>query len=181
MQCFVGHGGALLCGGFTPDGKLMVSGAADGTVTGAQITLLVILNSPLDLQVRIWSPKSGATKSAITLSADGAPITCCCVRSDSTLILAGDGAGVGYLASIESGKMLGKLEGHTDGIESVGFCESFPLLVSELSYNGIRCIRYMRYIHSGDSLGRRDPQSVGRLEPPSEALVGAPGTSAVYG
>merc|ERR1719473_246010 len=55
MQCFVGHGGALLCGGFLPNGKLLVTGSEDGTA-------------------RVWSPKTGVSKSSISLGE--APVTC---------------------------------------------------------------------------------------------------------
>jgi WD40 repeat protein len=108
-QCFVGHGGAVLCGQFTPDGKLLVSGAEDGTV-------------------RVWGPKSGVSKVSITMS--DSPVTCLDVSADSTLVLGGCADGTVSLVQVESGKLLGKYEGHTDGIEGVAFCSSFPFVAS---------------------------------------------------
>jgi len=109
MQCFVGHGGAVLCGQFTPDGKVLVSGAEDGTV-------------------RVWGPKSGVSKVSITMS--DSPVTCLDVSADSTLVLGGCADGTVSLVQVESGKLLGKYEGHTDGIEGVAFCSSFPFVAS---------------------------------------------------
>ena len=40
MRVFAGHDGAVLCGGFTCDGKKIVSGSADGSI-------------------RVWNPRKG--------------------------------------------------------------------------------------------------------------------------
>ena len=41
MRVFAGHDGAVLCGGFTCDGKKIVSGSADGSLA------------------RVWNPRKG--------------------------------------------------------------------------------------------------------------------------
>ena len=42
MQVFSGHTGAVRCGGFTPDGKAVVTGGGEGDAT-----------------LKVWDPKSG--------------------------------------------------------------------------------------------------------------------------
>merc|ERR1712086_641556 len=58
------------------------------------------------------------------------PVTCLDVSADSTLVLGGCADGTVSLVQVESGKLLGKYEGHTDGIEGVAFCSSFPFVAS---------------------------------------------------
>ena len=42
MQVFTGHAGPVMCGGFTPDGKAVVTGGGEGDAT-----------------LRVWNPKTG--------------------------------------------------------------------------------------------------------------------------
>lgn len=42
-QVFTGHGGAVACGQFSPDGRAVVTGGGEG-----------------DCSLRVWDPKSGA-------------------------------------------------------------------------------------------------------------------------
>ena len=47
-QVFTGHAGAVTCGGFTPDGKAVVTGGGEG-----------------DASLRVWNPKTGECTAAV--------------------------------------------------------------------------------------------------------------------
>ncbi|KAK3256544.1 hypothetical protein CYMTET_34324, partial [Cymbomonas tetramitiformis] len=52
MQVFTGHSGPVRCGGFTPDGKTVVTGAEDASL-------------------RVWDPRSGESKFTVQVHSDG--------------------------------------------------------------------------------------------------------------
>jgi ribosome assembly protein SQT1 len=87
MNIFNGHAGPVTAGGFTPDGKKIVSTSEDSTFI-------------------IWDPKTAAAE--FRLSGDDArfhvdPITSVCVNKDSTLAITGDVSGKARLVNIHSG------------------------------------------------------------------------------
>jgi len=116
MQIFAGHGGPVLCGGFTPDGKLVVTGSED-------------------CSVRIFNPKTGSCKTTFKAKQGGqdfheAPVTCLHIAQDSKTMVTGSADMMVILSNIVSGKMLHRFEGHEDGIESVSICSCLPLMIS---------------------------------------------------
>ncbi|GMH40659.1 hypothetical protein BSKO_08563 [Bryopsis sp. KO-2023] len=115
MQVFTGHSAAVSCGGFTPDGRLVVSCGSEG-----------------DPSMKIWDPKNGnctATIEGHGYHEDG--ITCIDFSADGTLALTGSMDGTARLAHLQSGKARGTLIGHTESVECVCFSEgSLPLIVT---------------------------------------------------
>jgi ribosome assembly protein SQT1 len=109
-KVFSGHLEGITCGGFTPDGKLICSGAADGTV-------------------KIWNPSSG--KVILTIQGGlfheaGAAVTCMSFHPSQMLMLTGGIDGQAFLVNTSNGKVLGKLDANKDAesvqsIEGVGF------------------------------------------------------------
>jgi ribosome assembly protein SQT1 len=89
MNIFNGHAGPVTAGGFTRDGKKIVSVAEDSTFI-------------------IWDPKSAAAE--FRLSGDDArfhadPITSVCTNKDSTLAITGDVSGKARLVNILNGNV----------------------------------------------------------------------------
>ena len=99
MASFTGHAGPVSCGGFTPDGRSVVTCGGEGDAT-----------------LKVWDPRSGAC----TTSVEGAHfhetgITCMAIHPNGQTALSGSEAGRIKLASLENGKVLGSLDKHTDG------------------------------------------------------------------
>jgi len=116
MQCFAGHTGPLTCGGFTPDGKVVVTASEDGTL-------------------KAWNPKTGAAKTTFrdkpgSCDFHDAPVTCMAIGADSKTVLTGGVDHKIILSNLVSGKVLQVFEGHEDGIESVSVCAAMPLAAS---------------------------------------------------
>lgn len=115
MQCFVGHAGAVLCGGFTPDGKMVATASEDGTM-------------------RVWNPKSGASKMSFKQSGGmlfhDAAVTCMDIAGDSKSIATGSEDHTVALSNVVSGKVLHRFEGHEDGVEAVAICANMPFVAS---------------------------------------------------
>ncbi|KAJ3189211.1 hypothetical protein HDU85_002836 [Gaertneriomyces sp. JEL0708] len=111
MGVFTGHVESVSCGQFTPDGKHVVSGSADGSVI-------------------IWDPKSASATLRLT-GADArfheAPITSLAIHHDSNLLLTGAQDGTARLVHIGNGRILAALDNHSDSVEAVGFCKCLPL------------------------------------------------------
>ena len=62
VQVFSGHTGAVRCGGFTPDGKAVVTGGGEGDAT-----------------LKVWDPKSGnctGTVQGYGFHEAGEPVVC---------------------------------------------------------------------------------------------------------
>ena len=89
MQVCTGHVGAVTCGRFTPDGKLIITGSADASII-------------------IWEPKTGAAVYKWTAT-DGRfhqeAITCLDVSKDSGMILSGDSSGTTLLLQMSTKKV----------------------------------------------------------------------------
>ena len=99
MASFAGHAGSVSCGGFTPDGRAVVTCGGEGDAT-----------------MKVWDPKSGVC----TTSVEGAHfhetgITCLAIHPNGLTALSGSEAGGIKLASLENGKVLGSLDSHVDG------------------------------------------------------------------
>jgi len=99
MASFAGHAGSVSCGGFTPDGRAVVTCGGEGDAT-----------------MKVWDPKSGGC----TTSVEGAHfhetgITCLAIHPNGLTALSGSEAGGIKLASLENGKVLGSLDSHVDG------------------------------------------------------------------
>ena len=99
MASFTGHAGPVSCGGFTPDGRSVVTCGGEGDAT-----------------LKVWDPRTGAC----TTSVEGAHfhetgITCMAIHPNGQTALSGSEAGKIKLASLENGKVLGSLDKHVDG------------------------------------------------------------------
>jgi WD40 repeat protein len=106
MMVFGGHSDAVTCGGFTPDGKKVYTGSADCTV-------------------KLWNPKTGA---ATTTFGKGhqdecfqAAVTSVSAAKGAPMLLSGSVDGKMLLLHRQTGKVVGKLEHHTDSVETVAF------------------------------------------------------------
>lgn len=105
MQVFTGHTAPVACGGFTPDGKLVVTGSEDSTLI-------------------VWDPKSGAAVSKFTAEdsrLNQGPITALGFNPDSSLLITGSDDHHAKVLHIQSKKIVASFENHTEGIESVSF------------------------------------------------------------
>eukprot|EP01104_Vermistella_antarctica_P004159 TRINITY_DN14666_c0_g1_i1.p1 TRINITY_DN14666_c0_g1~~TRINITY_DN14666_c0_g1_i1.p1 ORF type:complete len:421 (+),score=71.71 TRINITY_DN14666_c0_g1_i1:28-1290(+) len=103
MHVFAGHGDAVRCGQFTPDGRKVVSGSDDETV-------------------KIWNPKSGLCTT--TLDAHNfhkAGVTTVACSSDNQTLLSGAQDGTVCLSNVTNGKLLNKFSGHPTSVESGAF------------------------------------------------------------
>lgn len=83
LQVFSGHSGSVSCGGFTPDGKCVVTGGGEN-----------------DASLKVWNPKSGEC----TLTVQGHPyhtagLTCLDIHPDSTAVISGAEDGVPKVCS----------------------------------------------------------------------------------
>eukprot|EP01088_Endostelium_zonatum_P004987 TRINITY_DN1639_c0_g1_i1.p1 TRINITY_DN1639_c0_g1~~TRINITY_DN1639_c0_g1_i1.p1 ORF type:complete len:453 (-),score=139.19 TRINITY_DN1639_c0_g1_i1:69-1394(-) len=113
LQMFLGHSGEVSCGGFSVNGRWVVTGGVDGTV-------------------RVWDPKTGKTTHLIS----GHPFhTDAIVTMAFSELTAGQIATGSYdknikISNITTGKVLHSFTGHTDTVEYVDYCKSLPLLAS---------------------------------------------------
>eukprot|EP01111_Echinosteliopsis_oligospora_P007755 TRINITY_DN2303_c0_g1_i1.p1 TRINITY_DN2303_c0_g1~~TRINITY_DN2303_c0_g1_i1.p1 ORF type:complete len:425 (+),score=135.27 TRINITY_DN2303_c0_g1_i1:51-1325(+) len=112
MGVFAGHAAEVGCGGFSPDGKKIVTGSGDGSV-------------------KIWNPKDQqciSTFSGHSWHSEG--VTSLAFKSDSTVIASGSTDSSVCLGSIATNKALGKLVGHTNSVECLKFSNQQPFLFS---------------------------------------------------
>ena len=143
MQVFVGHEGGVTAGGFTPDGKWVVSAGQDGTC-------------------RVWAPKTGMSKFVFRLMENtgdnnmaggevGPGLTCLALGggNDGQLAICGGEDGKAYVVHVTGKKLvatlshfeestsndganaandgmeddeMGEGEGEARSVEAVGFC-----------------------------------------------------------
>ncbi|EFJ38467.1 hypothetical protein SELMODRAFT_402415 [Selaginella moellendorffii] len=80
MTMFVGHQGTVVCGSFTPDGKLVCTGSEE--------------------RFSVWDPKSGACIHGVKQN-----VNCLALSNDSKLALTGSSCGLVRLISIQNGKV----------------------------------------------------------------------------
>jgi ribosome assembly protein SQT1 len=93
----------VLCGGFSPDGKTVVTGSHDGSL-------------------RVWAPRTGECKTQFFGHPyhDG-PVTCVDFHPTTEgLMLTGSEDNTARLISGVSGKVLGTLVAHAETLECVG-------------------------------------------------------------
>lgn len=111
MMAFVGHEDAVTCGGFTSDGKLIVTGSNDSSV-------------------RVWNPTTGESIHRIQSGMSGlngtfhtADIQCIAVGRQDTiaehLIFSGCAAGDVFISHKESGQFIAQLPRHQGGVECI--------------------------------------------------------------
>ena len=101
-QCMLvlsGHSSSVLCGCFSGDGKLVVTGDEAGCVC-------------------VWSPKTGALVHRHDTAHDG-PATAITAHPTRRIAISGGLDGVCRVWSLDTGKALGALRGHSESIESV--------------------------------------------------------------
>ena len=113
MQVFAGHQGPVTSGGFTQDGKSVVS-------TGGED----------DCSLRVWNPKTGECQFNINgHNFHSAGITCSSIHHDSTLVITGAEDGGVRVSNIVLGKSIGNLEGRPNPDQSfLSFHVMFHLL-----------------------------------------------------
>ena len=112
MQVFTGHAGPVTCGGFTADGKLIVTGGGEG-----------------DASLRIWDPKSGECKHVVQGGHyHEVGLTCLALSPDSNLAVSGSEDGTLKVVALETGRIVNNLTGHDEGesIEASGFVNGLP-------------------------------------------------------
>lgn len=110
MACFAGHGSAVTCGGFSSDGKLVITGSGDGSV-------------------RIWAPKDAQCLVNIAngIASVGRDfhrggIICMAIGSaekTEKLVLTGADDGTVRLSHIETGRIVAQLPNHDGSVETV--------------------------------------------------------------
>ncbi|XP_024527759.1 angio-associated migratory cell protein isoform X1 [Selaginella moellendorffii] len=103
MTMFVGHQGTVVCGSFTPDGKLVCTGSEE--------------------RFSVWDPKSGACIHGVKQN-----VNCLAFSNDSKLVLTGASCGLVRLISLQSGKVLHEFNDvHDASVECVAMSPSLAL------------------------------------------------------
>ncbi|KAJ8331878.1 60S ribosomal subunit assembly or modification protein [Batrachochytrium dendrobatidis] len=110
MSVMYGHSGSVTCGQFTPDGKSIVTGSADGTII-------------------VWDPKTSTSLCRFT--GDDArfhqtPINTLAIKSDSSLAISAGQDGSVRLLHIGNGRILAALDSHQESVETVDFSDFLP-------------------------------------------------------
>lgn len=117
LRCFAGHIGPVLCGGFTQDGKLLYTASDDASLY-------------------MWSPRTGQSVYHVKgPKFHLGPITSVAVHPTQPMIITGSYDATAALVNVNTGKVITKLEGHADAIESVGFSPTL-MLASTASLDG---------------------------------------------
>lgn len=113
MQVFAGHAAPVSAGGFTPDGKTIVSASEDSTLI-------------------IWDPKTAVARFRIS-GEDGrfhqGMITSIAFHPDSQLIATASADNTLKILHLENHKILTTFA-HNAEIERVAFCPTLPILAS---------------------------------------------------
>ena len=111
MQVFTGHESAVQAGGFTPDGKRIVSADATGNVI-------------------LWDPRSPSPVWKLNEAVDGrfkssGGVTSLGINLSSTLAVIGGADGIAQVVNLAKGSFIGALEGHQrdESIETVSFVD----------------------------------------------------------
>ena len=110
-QVFAGHAGPVTCGGFTPDGKAIVTASEDSSL-------------------RLWNPRSGECSLTVTgYPFHTAGITCLDMDTAGNA-LTGSQDGTVKLVSLASGKVAATLAGHSASVEAAALCDCAPYAAS---------------------------------------------------
>eukprot|EP01135_Chromosphaera_perkinsii_P012452 Nk52_evm63s2657 gene=Nk52_evmTU63s2657 len=108
MSVFSGHEGPVTCGGFSLDGKSLITASED-------------------LSVRVWDPKSGQCSLKVAgYNFHSQPVVCFDKHEDGKLLLTGSQDNSAKLVHLGNGKVVGSLEGHTESVETVAFGHNLP-------------------------------------------------------
>ena len=110
LNIFSGHDGSITCGGFSPDGKLLLTGGRDESV-------------------RVWLPTQAKTQQI--LSGDlfhQAPVLC--FDLNDSVIVSGAEDGSIRLSNYITGKILSRYEDHEDSVESIQICKTLPIFTT---------------------------------------------------
>lgn len=114
MQVFTGHAGPVTCGGFSSDGKIVLTGGGEG-----------------DDSLKLWDPKTGECKISVQgAHFHAAPLISLAIHMDSHIALTGSEDGTVKVVSIDNGRVLNTLVGqHNEdtSIEVVAFLPTLPL------------------------------------------------------
>jgi len=116
MQVFTGHAGPVTCGGFTSDGKLIVTGGGEE-----------------DASLKIWDPRSGECKFTVSgAHFHAAGLTSLALHPESALAATGSEDGTAKIVALESGRITSSLVGHDEGasIEAVVFVTGLQLVAT---------------------------------------------------
>ena len=113
MQVFTGHSGPVTCGGFTSDGKLVVTGGGEG-----------------DASLRVWDPRTGECKTVIQgQHFHAAGLTSLAIHPENYIAVTVCEDGTGKVVALENGRVVNALVGHDEdtSIESVVMVSGLPL------------------------------------------------------
>ena len=113
MQVFSGHSGPVTCGGFSSDGKVVITGGGED-----------------DASLKFWDPRSGECK--VNLQGNHfhqAGLTSLAIHPQSAVVLTGSEDGTSKVVSLETGRIMTTLKGHDEetSIEAVLFIPSLSL------------------------------------------------------
>lgn len=112
MQVFHGHADSVTCGGFTPDGKQVVTGSDDCTL-------------------RIWSPKMGScVHSMLGHDFHKGGLTSIAFHHQLPLIMSAAQDGSVKLSNYETGKIVGSFVGHGSSVEAVAMSHTSNWIAS---------------------------------------------------
>eukprot|EP01132_Coremiostelium_polycephalum_P005699 gene5699-7092_t len=117
---FVGHGGPVSCGGITPHSRKVVTGSEDGTI-------------------RVWNPRDSTTTLRIDQSNTFHEnmITCMAFSpQDGNMVISGGEDYFPCISNLNTGKSIGRLQGHTNHITSVAWSNSNSTFVMSGSEDG---------------------------------------------
>jgi len=119
MQVFSGHESPVQAGGFTPDGKRIVSADASGNLI-------------------LWDPRMPSPAWKLNEAVDGRftfsdGITSLGINPSSTLAVVGGADGVVRVVNLAKGSFIGALEGHQQGesVETVSFVDFGSAVVGQ--------------------------------------------------
>lgn len=131
MMAFAGHEAPVTAGGFSGDGKLVITGS-------------------LDMSVRVWNPSTGETLRRVQNGMPGiggmfhtADIMCMAAGPVDTpaskLVATGCGGGDVFVTQVETGMVVKRLQGHPGGVESVAFSSADvrPVLLATAGNDGV--------------------------------------------
>lgn len=110
------HLASMCAGGFTCDGKLLVTAGGEG-----------------DGSVRVWNPKTGACMHVMAAghgAQSDSGITCLAFAEDPAIVAAGGTDGAVVLYNVVTGKPVAKMEHHADSVEAIAFVPGLQLLAS---------------------------------------------------
>lgn len=103
-------------GGFTRDGKTLVTAGGEG-----------------DGSTRAWNPKTGACSHVVAsghASHNDKGITCIAFAEDPTVVATGGVDGAVVIHNIANGRAVAKLEQHEDSVEGVAYVPGHNMLIS---------------------------------------------------